>query len=114
MKNTFTVNGITYVAKPFDFNFMCDLEDYGVDITKIGEKPMTVVRAYLAMCMGGTVEDAGKQMEMHVVSGGSFEGVMDAMQKEMEESDFFQALSKTAETTPQTVTEPKRKATAKK
>ena len=97
MANTFTVNGVTYIAKPFTFNFICDLEDFGIDIAKMGERPMTIVRAYLAMCMGSSLEEAGKQMELHIVSGGNFESVMSAMSEEMEKSDFFRALSKTAE-----------------
>lgn len=108
VKNTFVVNGITYVAKPFDFNLICDLEDSGVPIEDMGKKPMTVIRAYIAICMGGSVEEAGEQMELHVVSGGDFSDVTTAMQKEMEESDFFQALNKRAETDSQAVTEPKR------
>ncbi len=108
MANTFTVNGITYVAKPFNFNLICDLEDAGVNIEDMGKKPMTVIRAYIAACMNGTVEEAGSQMELHIVSGGDFSGVSDAMQKEMEESDFFLALSKRTQTDSQTATEPKR------
>ena len=37
---TFTVNGKTYKAKPFDFNMVCDLEDMGISMQDASNKPM--------------------------------------------------------------------------
>lgn len=91
--NTFTLNGNTVVAKKFDFNLVCDLEDLGVSIQEAGKKPMAMVRAYLAICLGTDIEGAGKEMEAHLVNGGDFEAVMETMSKEMESSDFFRKLS---------------------
>lgn len=96
--NTFTVNGTEYKAKPFDFNLVCDLEDMGISLEEMGNKKMSMVRAYFALCAGKGNEFAGKELNAHFVGGGKFEGVIEAMNKEMENSDFFQALNKTAET----------------
>ena len=94
MSRFFTVNGKRYVAKPFDFNTVCDLEDNGVSLTQMKEKPMSMVRAYFALCFNGSKEDAGKEIQAHVISGGDFNDLYEAMGQEMSESDFFQALSK--------------------
>ena len=32
MSKSFTVNGVTYTAKPFTYNVICDLEDMGVSL----------------------------------------------------------------------------------
>lgn len=96
--NTFTVNGTEYKAKPFDFNLVCDLEDMGVSLEEMGKKRMSMVRAYFAICTGKGNEFAGKELNAHFVGGGKFEDIVEAMNKEMEISDFFQALSKTTET----------------
>lgn len=98
MNSTFTLNGNTIVAKRFDFNLVCDMEDMGVSIQKAQEKPMAMVRAYIACCLNADTETAGKQMEEHIIAGGSFDDVMAVMAKEMESSDFFRHLSQ-----PQTV-----------
>lgn len=96
--NTFTVNGTEYTAKPFDFNLVCDLEDMGVSLEKAGKKPMSMVRAYFGLCAGRGKEYAGKELEEHIIGGGKFDEIMTAMSDEMEKSDFFRNLSKTAET----------------
>lgn len=95
--NTFTVNGKEYVARTFDFNLICDLEDMGIAMADIAKKPMSTVRAYFALCTRKGKEYAGKEMEQHIINGGGFEDVIDAMNKEMEKSDFFHNLTKTEE-----------------
>lgn len=94
---TFTVNGKEYKAKAFDFNLVCDLEDIGISLEETGKKPMSLVRAYFGLCAGKGKEYAGKELESHIISGGTFEDIMNAMSDEMEKSDFFRNLNKTAE-----------------
>lgn len=96
--NTFTVNGTEYRAKPFDFNLVCDLEDMEISLEQAGNKPMSMVRAYFALCAGKGKEFAGKEMEAHIIGGGKFDDIMTAMSDEMDKSDFFRNLNKTAET----------------
>lgn len=92
MSKSFTVNGVTYTAKPFTYNVICDLEDMGVSLQDMQNKPMSVVRAYFAVCTGRGAEFAGEQIEAHVIGGGDFTDVLEAMNDEMEKSDFFRAL----------------------
>ena len=94
---TFTINGTEYKAAPFDFNLICDMEDLGFDIEKIAERPRTATRAYLACCAGSNVSFAGKEIEKHMISGGTLDALIDAMNYEMEQSDFFQYMQKAAE-----------------
>ena len=93
MRKRFTINGKEYTSVAMDFNAICDLEDNGVSLATIKDKPMSAVRAYFALCFGGSKEEAGKEMEQHLVNGGNMEEVIDAMNKELEESDFFRSLS---------------------
>lgn len=94
----FTVNEKEYTARPFDFNLICDLEEMGVSMQDTEKKPMSLVRAYFGLCAGKSNEYAGKEMEEHIIKGGSFDNVMDVISKEMDESDFFRKLSQTEET----------------
>lgn len=95
---TFVINGEEYGAKAFDFNLMCDFEDIGVSLETIAEKPMKMVRAYFALCSGRNERSAGKEIEQHILSGGSFEEIINVINEEMDKSDFFRKLSQTAET----------------
>lgn len=91
---TFVINGKRYNAKPFDFNTVCDLEDNGVSLSEMSKKPMSMARAYFALCFNGSKEDAGREIEAHVKAGGDFTTLYQTMGDEMNESDFFQALNK--------------------
>ena len=96
MTNKFTVNGKEYKAKAFDFNMVVDLEEMGVSLAESAKKPMSMVRTYFAICSGLALDVAGKEIEQHIIGGGKLDDVMTAMSKEMEESDFFRALTKNA------------------
>ncbi len=96
--NTFTVNGKEYKAKPFDFNLVCDLEDMGISLEQAANRPMSMVRAYFGLCAGKDKEFSGKEIEAHIVGGGAFDEIMNAMSDEMEKSDFFRNLGKKTET----------------
>ena len=91
--NTFTLNGVTYVAKPFDFDMVCELEDMGVTFERIDKMPMSLIRAYFAICANTDKEQAAALIQNHMIKGGKLDDVTNAMSKEMENSDFFRALS---------------------
>lgn len=105
-KNTFVVNGVTYVAKPFDFDMVCELEDMGVTFERIDKMPMSLIRAYFAICANTDKEQAAALIQNHMINGGKLDDITSSMSKEMENSDFFRALSAKEE---QTSTASKRK-----
>lgn len=96
MTRTFTINGKLYQAREITFNTICDLEDAGVSLTEIEQKPISTVRSYFAICLGGNKEAAGQEIEKHIINGGSLDEIMTAFREELADSDFFQALTKTA------------------
>lgn len=98
MKREIIVNGRVYPAKEITFNTICDFEDMGIPMAEIESKSTMLIRAYTAMCMGKKPEQAGSELEQHVLNGGSFDEVADVLRQAIEESGFFQALSKRAET----------------
>ena len=110
-KNTFIVNGVTYVAKPFDFDLVCELEEMGVTFERIDKMPMSLIRAYFAICADTDKEQASALIQNHMIKGGKLDDVTNAMGKEMEESDFFRALTQDEE---QTSTESENKTRTRK
>lgn len=96
MTRTFTINGKLYQAREITFNTICELEDAGVSLTEIEQKPISTVRSYFAICLGGNKEVAGQEIERHIINGGSLDEIMTAFREELADSDFFQALTKTA------------------
>ncbi len=108
--NYFTINGKRYKAPAFDFNTVCEFEEAGISLSDAAKKPTSMIRMYFALLFDGDKEKAGKELEQHMIDGGTFEELTDAMVKEMNESRFFQAITKNSETTtPETEEKPTRK-----
>ena len=91
--NRFTVNKVTYTAKPFDFDLVCDLEDMGVTFERIDKMPMSLIRAYFAICADVSKEQAAELIQKHLIDGGKIDDITEPMAKEMNDSDFFRSLS---------------------
>ena len=98
--NRFTVNKVTYTARPFDFDMVCELEDMGVTFEKIDKMPMSLIRGYFAVCAGVPKEQAADLIQKHLISGGKLDDITDTMAKEMNDSDFFRSLAPKEEQNP--------------
>ena len=97
--NRFSVNKVTYTAKPFNFDMICELEDMGVTFERIDRMPMSLIRAYFAACANISKEQAADLIQNHLLNGGKLEDITEPMAKEMNDSDFFRALSAKEEQT---------------
>ena len=86
------VNNKEYKIPELNFNAMCTLEELGASFSEIDKKALSTVRAFLALAMGGDAEQAGKEIEAHIASGGKFDEIMEDISRAVEESDFFQTL----------------------
>lgn len=96
--NTFKVNGVEYKAKPFDFNLVCDLEDMGITMSNMAGRSTSLIRAYFGLCSGLGKEEAGKEVEQQFIKHGDLNDISEALNKEMESSDFFRSLTERAKT----------------
>lgn len=94
MANTFTVNGKEYKAKELTYNALCRLEDFGVSMSDVQAKAFSFIRGYIAYCGDIEPEEAGKEIEAHVVKTGNLDAVSNAIEKAVENSGFFQAFQK--------------------
>lgn len=86
------INGKNYKMPELNFNAMCNLEDMGVSITSLDKKPMATIRGFIALAIGDP-EKAGKELEEHIVNGGTLDDIISDITKAVSESGFFQALS---------------------
>lgn len=94
------INGKEITAKPIDFNATIKLADLGGDIYTFGDRPLAALRAYLAYCAGIDAEEAGREIESHIVGGGDLSDLSTAFMKACDDSAFFKAMitkAKTAE-----------------
>lgn len=114
MEKIFAINGKTYVAQDFTFNTVCDLEDMGIPIETMGDKPMSMIRAYFTLCTGRDKVYAGNELNSHLINGGKIDDLTNVMTEKMNNSDFFQALkSDTTESNPEIQTETETKTKTK-
>lgn len=94
---TFLINDKRYVAKEFTFGAVRQLEGYGLSLTDVKNKPMTLAAAYLAFCANINMDAADNEIQEHVIKGGNLDGIFEAVTEAMNESRFFQALNKKTE-----------------
>lgn len=90
----FVINGRKYKPVELGFNEICDMEDNGITLGDVRSKPQSTARAYLALYFNGNKDVAGYEIQQHIVNGGSLEGLFDAFRESVENSGFFQAISK--------------------
>ena len=88
------INGKDYKVSDLDFNTVCKLEEKGINLNEINQKPFLVVRGFLAVIMDTDVDTAGKELSQHIINGGDFDELAVQISDLVEKSDFFQALSK--------------------
>lgn len=88
----FTINKKTYTAKPFDYNLICDLEELGCSLEKMKTQQTASLRAYFALCAEINTKDAGEELENHMINGGNLKEIVTAFEKELEKSEFLNAI----------------------
>lgn len=89
---TFTINGKEYEGAKYNYNTSCLFEEMGVSIAELGKKPQSVMRAYLAISGGMELEEAGNEIEQHIINGGELTEIQSAFAKELADSGFFKSL----------------------
>lgn len=97
---TVHINGKSYQGAEMTFNNVCRMEEMDAPITYGAKVSFSMLRAYLALCMNTSKENAGEELEKHIVNGGTMDELSEVMADAIENSDFFRKLqeSATAET----------------
>jgi len=99
MDRLLKINGRNYKAAEFDVNFMCEMEDNGIELDQIDKKMFKTIRMYVALSMGVTPEEAGKAITEHMRNGGTLDEISNVMSEMMEDSDFFRTEPKNKDQT---------------
>ena len=86
------INGKDYKLPEFTFETMCELENYGMSLTSINEKPLSAIRAFAALAIGDK-QKANIELEEHFKNGGDITEITEEIQKSLSESGFFRSLS---------------------
>lgn len=92
------INGNTYKNATLDVNALCDFEEMGISVDTITKKPLSLARAYLALCMNADAKAAGEEIAKHMSDGGKLDVILDAFKEEVDKSDFFRSLKEKQET----------------
>lgn len=106
MNKTFIVDGQVVKAVDFEFGTVCDMEDMGVSIDGYDKKPMSMVGAYLAICMDIPLEDARKIISKN---GKLVKEISPIMGDAISESGFFRSIQESEDEETQTVEKSPRK-----
>lgn len=95
MAKKLVINGTEYDYPEMDFNAICDLQENGVDVfnpKSMSKKPILTARAIVAWALGIEVEEAGEEIQKHILNGGSLDGLFTGFFEVVEDSGFFKSL----------------------
>lgn len=97
MKKQFELllNDKKLTVSEFSFNTMIELEDRGVSLTDLTEKPFKFIRALISLSMDCSTDEAGELLEAHIVNGGNLEDIIKVVAESIEQSGFINALQRT-------------------
>lgn len=90
----FIVNEKEYDVSSIGFNTVTNVESLGASFFEITNKPLTVLRAFLAVIGNMSLHQAGMELEEHVVKGNSLFELSQSLLELMEKSDFLQSVAK--------------------
>lgn len=88
----FKINGKEYNGAKFDYNAYCTFSEMGIPVDKLLGDPFVGVRGYLAISGDMTVEEAGRELEEHIINDGDLTDISNAFYNEIKSSGFFQKL----------------------
>lgn len=85
------INGREYEAPKMNFATLCKLEESGVAIDDIGNRPLTLLCAFVALAMGSAISNAQDELDAHMAAGGSLDEISSALDQAVRESGFFRS-----------------------
>ena len=86
------LNAKTYEIEGFTFGTLCALEEKKVSIADLQRKPMSFLRDFISIQTGLDKATAEKEINAHVINGGTLEGLLEVVTNSLEESGFFQKI----------------------
>ena len=104
----FKINGKEYNGAKFDYNAYCSLSEMGIPVDKLLTDPFVGVRGYLALSGNMSVQEAGNELEQHIINDGDLSDISKVFADEIKASGFFQKLlSKMTDAVEKMETKPK-------
>lgn len=97
MRKVIEINEKKFKPAELTFNNVVKLEDMGVSLMDTDKHSMALVRGYVALCENISEEEAGNELEQHVIKDGTIESIAECLSEAVNESGFFQALNKKEE-----------------
>jgi len=89
----FALNDKEYESRPFDFEMMCELEERGFESENIGVKQnMLFMREVFAIWSGLSRKEAMKEINEQIVNKKTIGEFSEVLNKEMDNSDFINAI----------------------
>lgn len=87
-----TINGHEYTVPAMDFKSMCKLEKMGINLSEMGNMPMTVMAGFMALAMNASLDEAMDEIQNHIADGGVIDDIATPFNKALEESGFLSGV----------------------
>ncbi|MEE1057561.1 MAG: hypothetical protein UH239_09995 [Acutalibacteraceae bacterium] len=85
------INGKNYNLGEITFKTICDLENMGISVSNMMDKPMNTILAFATLATGDK-QIAERELNEHFINGGDLNSIVQSFQEAMTESGFMKAL----------------------
>lgn len=76
-------------AKDFEYDLILDLEDAGITIAEMMKKPMKLLRAYISVCSGKSLNETSELIKNNPKC---IVAAIETMNAKMDEATFFREM----------------------
>lgn len=83
------INGTEYTTPVLTFANLCKLEDWGLTVSDMSKRPLGFLAAFVAIAVGGDLEDGKSAIEKHIEGGGTIVAISDELSQAVDNSGFF-------------------------
>ncbi len=91
------INGTEYTTPALTFANLCKLEDWGLTVNDMAKRPLGFLAAFVALAVGGDLEDGKSAIEKHIEGGGTIDAISDELSQAVDNSGFFKMENQTKE-----------------
>ena len=64
------------------------MEGWGIDVGKLTDRPLGLLCGFVALAIGGTLEDGARAIDDHIEGGGSMDDLVSELNRAIEKSSL--------------------------
>lgn len=82
------INRKEYRTPKLNCTNLATMEGWGIDVGKLTDRPLGLLCGFVALAIGGTLEDGARAIDDHIEGGGSMDDLVSELNRAIEKSSL--------------------------